>query len=419
MLKDLLGELVTEAQHELELAMPRSNCETPGGTSVTEVFLAPGTPRSTTAGAPGRAHSPQSRDHGQRRTSTPVQMAGGIISVATHDGEELHYPVVQGRAGGSISPQLQSAELSPNIAVLSNLASRVHRHTSIISRSTSCNSMLQGLIDSGGTDGETSFEAQEAYRHSRLTPSSIQRHRRVSVGTSRTPPATLTLRSEPVEASARGSPTQVATPSWSIPSTPRHSINRLPPSASRGDWPCLTAEGVLGSSVNVERSPQSGPEVAPLRVEEIGVSTPEMAEYFAESSLNAARGRGSSWILNNSSSASWPAFHEQIGPRRSPPDHSSQPTMQSDRHLLLERLMRFMDDQSASMQKLHQRIDALESTSNSLRERVLKIESNIFTNVGGVNRLPAAPSSSSIARTSGSLESVPRSSTRAPSKAAN
>ncbi|CAC9530691.1 hypothetical protein CGC20_11020 [Leishmania donovani] len=420
MFTDPLNELLTEAQYESGRSMPRSNCETPGQISMTEVFPAPRTPSSTTAGARGRAYSPHSGSHGRRRASSSVQMAGGIISVSTHDGEELHYPVVQGRAGGSLSPHSHSAESSPSIAMRSSLAARVHRHTSITSRSTSSLSILQGAIDSGGADeGETSADARESYRHSRLTPSSIQRHRRVSGATSRTPPAALALRSEPVEEFAQPSPTQVATPSWSMPSTPRHSIQRTPPSGRRADWLSLAADGVLGRSADVGRSQHTAPEGAPIRVEEMGVSTPEMAEYFAESALDAARRRESSGMLSNSNGASWPLFHEQAAPRRSLPERSSHPASHNDKHAFLERLMRFMEDQSASMQRLHQRMDALESTSNSLLDRVRKIESDTSADVGGINRVSAESASPSVTRTSDSLESAPRPSTRAPSKAVN
>ncbi|CBZ29876.1 conserved hypothetical protein [Leishmania mexicana MHOM/GT/2001/U1103] len=420
MFTDPLNELLTEAQYESGRSMPPSNCETPGQISMTEVFPAPEMPITTTAGALGRAYSFHSGDHGRRRASSSVQMAGGIISVATHDGEELHYPVVQGRAGGSLSPHSHSAESSPSIAARSNLAARVHRLTSITSRSTSSHSILQGAIDSGGADeGKISADTREAYRHSRLTPSSIQRHRHVSGATSRTPPAALALRSEPVQESTQPSPTHVATPSWSMPSTPRHGIQRTPPSGRRAEWSSLAADGVLGCSADAGRSQHTAPEGAPIRVEEMGVSTPEMAEYFAESAIDAARRRESSGMLSNSSSASWPIFHEQVVPRRSLPERSSQPAPQNDKHAFLERFMRFMEDQSASMQQLHQRMDALESTSNNLLDRVRKIESHTAADAGDINRVSGKSASPSVTRTSDSLESAPRPSTRAPSKAVN
>lgn len=149
------------------------------------------------------------------------------------------------------------------------------------------------------------------------------------------------------------------------------------------------------------------------------MSTPEMAEYFAESALDAARRRESSGMLSNSSSASWPLFYEQAVPRRSLPESSSHPASHNDKHTFLERLMRFMEDQSASMQRLHQRMDALESTSNSLLARVRKIESDTSADAGGINRVSAESVSPSATRTSDSLESAPRPSTRAPSKAVN
>ncbi|KAG5468997.1 hypothetical protein LSCM4_02391 [Leishmania orientalis] len=400
--------------------MPRSNCETPGQKSMTGVFAASETPASPLLDKYDRALSIHYGDQVHRRVSSSVPIAGGIISVATRDGEALHYPVVQGRAGGRVSPQLQSTEPSVSMAARSNAAARVHQHTSITSTSTSSHSMPQGAIESAGTEeGENTADALEAYRNSRLTPSRIQRHRRLSGANSRSPPPALALRGEPVEDVVQASLSQVATPSSSLISTPRNSMQRTPPSSSRTGWASLAAEAVLDSSVNMARGQYATPKVAPMKVEEMGVSTPEMAEYFAESFADAGRRRGSSWVLSNSSSASWPIFSAQAVHRRSLPEISSYLTSRNDSHALLERLMRFMEDQSASMQKLHQRMDALESTSSSLLERVEKMESSAPTNAVGLNRVSATSASPSVTRTSGSLESALPPSTRAPSKAVN
>ncbi|KAG5493501.1 hypothetical protein JIQ42_01869 [Leishmania sp. Namibia] len=399
--------------------MPRSNCETPGQKSMTGVFAASETPASPLSEKYDRALSINYGDQVHRRVSSSVPIAGGIISVATRDGEALHYPVVQGRAGGRVSPQLQSTDPSASMAARSNAAARVH-HTFITSTSTSSHSMPQGAIDSAGTEeGENTADALEAYRNSRLTPSRIQRHRRVSGANSRSPPPALALRGEPIEDVVQASLSQVATPSSSLISTPRNSIQRTPLSSSRTGWASLAAEAVLDSSVNTARGQHATPKVAPMRVEEMGVSTPEMAEYFAESSAAAGRRRGSSWVLSNSSSASWPIFSAQAVHQRSLPENSSHLTSRNDAHALLERLTSFMEDQSASMQKLHQRMDALESTSNSLLERVEKIESSAPANAVGLNRVSATSASPSVTRTSGSLESALPPSTRAPSKAVN
>ncbi|KAG5469350.1 hypothetical protein LSCM1_02565 [Leishmania martiniquensis] len=419
MLADLSQKLLTETLYNSQRPMPGSNCATPGQKSMTGVFAAPETPVLPSLEACDRALSLHYGDPAHRRVSSSVQIADGVISVATRDGEEYHYPVVQGRAGGRVSPQLQLAEPSASMAARSNAAARA-RHTSITSTSPSSHSILQGIIDSAGADeGETVAEALEAYRNSRLTPSRIQRHRRVSGANSRSPPPALALRGEPVEDVVQASPSQAVTPSSSLLSTPRHSMQRTPPSSSRAGWGSIAAEAVLDSSVNGARGQNAAPTVAPMRMEEMGVSTPEMAEYFAESSVDAGRRRGSSWVLSNSSSASWPIFNAQVVRRRSLPENSPHLTSRNDSHALLERLMDFMEDQSASMQKLHQRMDALESTSNSLLERVKKIESSTPANAGGLHRVAAESASPSVTRTSGSLESAPPPSTRAPSKAIN
>ncbi|CAJ1034916.1 hypothetical protein, conserved [Leishmania shawi] len=399
MFADPLCNFLTETPYDSHRSMPRSNCGTPGQGSMGEVFPARGAPGSASVGARSRA-----------------PLAGGIISVATHNGEELHYPVVQGRAGGSLSPHLHSAEWTSSIAAQSNVAARAHQHTPVTGRFAPTHSMLQGAMDSGGTnEGETTADAQEAYRQSRLTPSWIQRHRRASGAARRSPPPALALRSEQVEDVMQASTSHTPTPSWSLSSTPRHSIQHTPLSSSQAWRSGMGAETALDRSANVDRCQHPAPEVVPIRIEEVGVSTPEMAEYFAESAVDAVRQRRSSWMLN-SSSACCPICHTQSLPRCSLPENSSRPTVWSDTHTVLERLMRFMEDQSASMQKLHQRMGALESTSNSLLERVQKIESSTPANADSINRVSVESPSPSVTRTSDSLESAPRPSTRAPSK---
>ncbi|KAG5495038.1 hypothetical protein JKF63_02091 [Porcisia hertigi] len=400
--------------------MPRANCETPGRRAMTGVFSALEAPGSALTGSRHHAVSPELGNNDERRRSFSATIPAGLISVPTHNGEELHYPVVQGRAGGSLSPQLHSVDPSISFATRSKLVSRARRHSSIMSTSTSSHSFRQGVISPGGADeDETRAEISEAYRNSRLTPSRIQQHRRVSGAVTHSPPAALAIRSEPVEEMVQVSLSQVSSPFSSLQSTPRHSMRRTPMLGSRTDYPGAAADVVLGGNPYVNQNQRAMAGVASIRVEEVGVSTPEMAEYFTENAVSMSNTCESARALSRGGSEGVPIYHVQSVCQRSLAENIPQPTACHDTHAVLTRLMHFMEDQSASMHKLQQRMDALESTSNSLLERVQRIESSAPVNLGGITRISAESTSPSVTRQSGSPESLAGPSTRAPSKVVN
>ncbi|KAK7194729.1 hypothetical protein NESM_000392700 [Novymonas esmeraldas] len=425
-----------EAPDEAGPPLPRSTCPTPGQVSMTEVFPGAGTPGTTSIGAGGCGGTRHVDCAERRRTSTSSNVVGGIISVATHDGDELHYPIIQGRAGGSLSPQSHAAELAGGVAARPPMATRVHRHASIISGSMSSHSMLYATLGSMVTDeGETVTEAREAYRQSRLTPSSIQRHRRSSNAISRSPSAAVALRGEPVEEVVRASQSPVPTPLSSLPSTPRHSLQRTPVVSSRTCWPNAAGDLDPGSGSGsggaaAERRHRFTVDGSATRLEDMGVSTPEMAEYFAESNTDPAHRRASAWMLSgNNSSSSWPVRHAapvsrsttETAPHLTAATASSSSAM-DDRgtQAVLTRLLQLMEEQSVSMRELHKRMDSLENTNRTLVDRVQKVETSVAAaNAGAVLRVSAESASPSITRTSGSMESTTHPTTRAPSKAIN
>lgn len=414
--------------------------KSPGQASMTEVFAGNTTP--TLRAADASLVSPGLYDVITHDGAVPRSPCGdNLISVVTREGDELFYPVVHGRAGGSIPGQssVGTEPLTSNMAARADVASRAHRHASLIAASVSSHF---GAATTTNAE-ETPEERAEAYQHSRATPSSIQRHRRGSSrGCSRSPPPTVALRGEAVEDTVRATSSQLPSASSSLANTPRQSLRRTPVSSPLHELSSLdgglraTPASAAGTTGRRSHAVVDGVEV---RVEETGVSTPEMAEYFAEGAVDAQLRQSSSSIGGNpfgSSSSSLPSRRAFVTPRHSqqygtsamPPHSQAEGSGVASaagprvNHFVLDRLMHLIEEQSRVSQQLLQRMDAMESTNKTLLDRLNKLEAAVESGNGGRDevamRVSAADSASpSVTRTSGSMDSAARPSTRAPSKA--
>ncbi|KAL7700120.1 hypothetical protein N2W54_004910 [Lotmaria passim] len=395
--------------------------DTPGQNSVTDVFAGSTTPRLHPSDSdiisPG-LHDAAARERVLHRSPR----SDNVISVVTREGDKLHFPVVYGRAGGSIPGQVTASERSASsAAVRSDVASRVHRHASLVSAPISPPNVLIGEA----AEDETPEEAAETYQHSRATPASIQRHRRNSCGCSRSPPPSVALRGEPVEDTVRATSSQLPSASSSLANTPRQSIRRTPASS-----PLHELSSLDGGSAGVV-----------ARVEEMGVSTPEMAEYFADGIAEAQQqsssgGCGGSTFGGSTSSV--PSRRNFVTPRHSqqyggpPLWHHGQTenggngvvaaaaTGPRVNHFVLDRLMHLVEELSRVSQQLLQRVDALESTNRAVADRLSTLEALVKANQRGEpvdGRVSAESRSPSATRASGPVDSATQPSTRAPSKA--
>ncbi|KPI84479.1 hypothetical protein ABL78_6467 [Leptomonas seymouri] len=401
--------------------------------SMTEVFV--GSTNSDThavescSATPGLCAS-VSQEHAASRSSR----CASVICVVTQEGEELHYPVVQGRAGGSIQGQTCGVELpTAKATARADVASRALHHASFVSASVSLHSNTPMECE----EDELLAEA-ETYRQSRAAPSSIQRHRHSSRGNTRSPPPSVALRGEPVEDTVRNTGSQIPSPCSSFANTPRPSAGHTPECS-----PLRELSSVDGGAVRRTFAVVDG---VPVRVEETGVSTPEMAEYFADSTVDAQRRTPGGFDRNVfRGSLSNPQAHRVIvsprhsqqhgasalaahpQPKRGVSDGSSGVTPTDPHatrflHPMLDRALHLMEEQSKASQQLLQRMDALESTNKTLVDRLNKLERAMkVSQTGGevVARVSAESASPSATRTSGSMDSATRPSTRAPSKAVN
>jgi hypothetical protein len=426
-----------------------SRTVTPGRSSLTEVFDGPGTPSLRTAefnvASPSLLYEATMAERTASRSPR-----GEVISVMTREGDEVHYPVVQGRAGGSIHGQsCVPGLMMSNAAVRADVATRAHRHASLLSAPVSSNSATAGDQE----EEEAPAEAAETYQHSRTTPSSIQRHRRSSRNCSRSPPPSVALRGEPVEDTVRATGSQLPSVCSSLANTPRQSIRRTPASSPLHELSVL-------DGVALERRTRAAMDGAAMRMEEIGVSTPEMAEYFADSAMDAQMRSSSSANFGGnvcgSSSSSLPSRRNFVTPRHSQQygasvlqHHPQQAeggaggssggggsntgpsaaaaaaapaTGRRANHFKLDRLMFLMEEQSRMSQQLLQRMDTLEEANKTLMERLSMLETAMEASrksEEAITRVSAESASPSVTRTSGSVDSGVRPSTRAPSKAVN
>lgn len=398
-----------------------SPTQTPGQSSMTGVFAGPPSPylcAAVTSIASTGLDAAASRD----RMATRSPCGEDLISVITREGDELHYPVVHGRAGGSIANQSGGPEASASgTAARGDVAARAHRHASCISASASSHTGAAG----DGEEDETPAEMTETYQHSRATPSSIQRHRVGSRTCSRSPPPSLALRGEPVEDTVRATSSAAGSMCSSLTTTPRQSIRRTPEST-----PLCEVGGA-------DRRSQAVVDGVSVRVEETGVSTPEMAEYFADGATDAAIRLSGNLGHNPCASASsslpsrralaTPRHSQQFGTAAAVPHHpqaDSTSAFLRGHHpsSMLDRLMHLMEEQSKVSQQLLSRMDALEHTNRTLVDRLDRLETTVeaaHAREEVVARVSAASASPSVTRTSGSMDSAARPSTRAPSKAVN
>ncbi|KPA76723.1 hypothetical protein ABB37_07556 [Leptomonas pyrrhocoris] len=409
-----------------------SQSTTPGQTSSTEVFSGPVIPEHH-GSVSSIVSSGQYEVAARERRVSCSPRGDNLISVVTRSGDELHYPVVHGRAGGSICAQSAGLEpMMPNAAAArSDVATRVRRHASLMAKSVSPHVVLH----EEDKEAETAAETTEMYQQSRATPSSIQRHRHGSMGSNRSPLPTLALRGEPVEETVRTTSPQLPSACSSLTNTPRQTARRPSVATSLRDLSALDNDA--------DRHVHAVVDGVAVRVEETGVSTPEMAEYFADTTSDAHL--QSSGVFDNNllgSSSSSLALHHSFATQRQSQQYGTVavvhhpqtetgvgggPARSGSRvshfmHPMLERLMHRIEEQAAVSQQLLQRMDALEGTNKMLVDRLLKLEAAMGASQGGeevVARVSAESASPSVTRASSSMNSAAGPSTRAPSKAVN
>lgn len=310
-----------------------------------------------------------------------------VISISRRDGEEVAFPVVHPRAGGSISPPVGYLDGLAR----SDVATRAQRHTSVVSSSMSSQHVALDASNDVSVD-----ELAETYRQSRQTPTLIRQHSRPSTHSTN---IRMGMRADPVEESpclqSIGS-----TSVTSLASTPRLSLPRTPV-LSNNDL--LWSSSQNGSS-QYRRSIGDG--AVPVTLADVGVSSSEMAEYFADGVAAevpvAFPHRGSVPLMHlpplESSAIGDPLIHGLV-------DSST-----------AAKLNDHMELQSSIVQGMQQRLVALEEANRVLLNRVAHLESLLTTDSEGHPRVVATSGSPSLSRFSESVDSA-RPSTRAPSKA--